>query len=509
MDSLNLLLDGLVSALTPMNLLWVVVGAILGTAVGVLPGLGSAMAVALLLPITFALDPTSALIMFAGVYFGGMFGDATSAILLNTPGTSAAIATTFEGHKMALAGRAPQALAAAAIGAFIGGVLAVMIVVFSAQQMVRLALLLGPEDYFAIAVFAFVATSAIVAESVIRGLTAIAIGLTLAMVGVESISGATRLTGGVPEFFDGISIVVITVGLLALGEVFNIAASSGKGRKEKLIPAGRPWLARHEWRQAAPAWLRGTAFGLPFGVIPAGGAEIPTFLAYGTERALDKRRKPRTFGTGAIQGVAAPEAAGNATAGTAMGALLALGLPTSATAAVLIGAFQQYGLQPGPLLFTGEVELVWTLLASLLVGSVVLLVLNLGFAPLWAKLLTIPKAYLYAGISVFCALGVWSTSATRVDLWLVLGIGVLGWVMRRYDIPLAPVLIAVVLGPLAEDKFREALAINEGDASVLITSPFSVVLYTILMVGVIAAVAIRARSRKRAPAEPADRVEVD
>lgn len=499
MESLSLLGDGLLSALTPMNLLWVFIGAMLGTAVGVLPGLGSAMAVALLLPITFSLDPTSALIMFAGVYFGGMFGDATSAILLNTPGTSAAIATTFEGHKMALDGRAPQALATAAIGAFFGSIVAVMVVVFSSQQLVKLALLLGPEDYFAIAIFAFVATSAVLAESAIRGLTAIVIGLTIAMVGVEPISGATRLTGGVPEFFDGISIVVITVGILALGEVFKIASSSGKGRTDKVISAGRPWLSRRELRQAAPAWLRGTAFGLPFGVIPAGGAEIPTFLAFGTEKALDNRRSPRTFGTGAIQGVAAPEAAGNATAGTAMGAILALGLPTSATAAVLILAFQQYGLQPGPLLFEGESDLVWTLLASLLVGSVVLLVLNLGFAPLWAKLLQIPKAYLYAGISVFCALGVYATSATRVDLWLVLGIGLLGWVMRRYDIPLAPVLIAVVLGPLAENSFRQALAINQNDATVLISSPFAATLYILLIIGMIVAVVIRRRSRNRIP----------
>lgn len=496
MESFDLLLGGLASALTPMNLLWVAIGALLGTAVGVLPGLGSAMAVALLLPITFTLDPTSALIMFAGVYFGGMFGDATSAILLNTPGTSAAIATTFEGHKMALDGRAPQALATAAIGAFIGSIIAISVVVFAAQYLVEFALLLGPEDYFAIAVFAFIATSVIVAESVIRGLTAIAIGLTIAMVGTEELTGATRLAFGVPELFNGISIVVITIGLLALGEVLHVAASSGAGRTEKVIPAGRPWLSAQEWRQSAPAWLRGTAYGLPFGVIPAGGAEIPTFLAYGTERAIDGRKKPRTFGTGAIQGVAAPEAAGNATAGTAIGTLLALGIPTSATAAVLIIAFQQYGLQPGPQLFEGESDLVWTLLASLLIGSVALLVLNLGFAPLWARLLLIPKPYLYAGITVFCALGVWATSATRVDLWLVLGIGALGWVMRRYGIPLAPVLIAVVLGPLAETRYRQALAISEGDASVLITSPFSAILYAVLVVGLIAAVILRRRSQR-------------
>ncbi len=496
MENLDLLLQGLGAAITPLNLLWVVIGALLGTAVGVLPGLGSAMAVALLLPITFALDPTSALIMFAGVYFGGMFGDSTSAILLNTPGTSAAIATTFEGHKMALSGRAPQALATAAIGAFLGGVIATLVVVFSSTLLVKFALLLGPGDYFAIAVFAFVATSAIVAESIIRGFAAIAIGLTFAMVGVESISGATRFTLGIPQLFDGISIVVITVGLLALGEVLDVASKVGRKGNAQAISAGRPWLSRAELRLAIPAWLRGTAIGLPFGVIPAGGAEIPTFLAYGTERSIDGRSGRKMFGKGAIQGVAAPEAAASATAGTAMGALLALGLPVSATAAILLAAFQQYGLQPGPLLFEGESDLVWTLLASLLIGSVILVVLNLFFAPLWAKLLQIPKPYLYSGIAVFCMLGVWATSSTVVDLILVLGIGVLGWLMRRFDIPLAPVLIAVVLGPLAEEKFRQALKISEGDASVLITSPFSATLYAVLILGLVGTALVRVRARR-------------
>lgn len=496
MENLDLLLMGLLAALTPLNLLWVVIGALLGTAVGVLPGLGSAMAVALLLPVTFALEPTSALIMFAGVYFGGMFGDSTSAILLNTPGTSAAIATTFEGHKMALDGRAAQALATAAIGAFFGGVIATMVVVFSSTLLVKVALLLGPADYFAIAVFAFVAVSAIVAESIIRGLAAISVGLTFAMVGVEGISGATRFTFGVPQLFAGLSIVVITVGLLALGEVLGVASKVGRKGQNQVISTGRPWLNKGELRLAAPAWLRGTLIGLPFGVIPAGGAEIPTFLAYGTERSIDGRRGKKTFGKGAIQGVAAPEAAASATAGTAMGALLALGLPVSATAAILLAAFQQYGLQPGPLLFEGESDLVWTLLASLLIGSVILLVLNLFFAPLWAKLLHIPKPYLYSGIAVFCMLGVWAISSSAVDLVVVLGIGVLGWLMRRFDIPLAPVLIAVVLGPLAESKFREALKISEGDASVLVASPFSIALYTILILGLIGAALVRVRARR-------------
>ncbi|MSX08633.1 MAG: tripartite tricarboxylate transporter permease, partial [Actinobacteria bacterium] len=392
MDSLSNLLDGFGTALTPMNLVWVFVGALLGTAVGVLPGLGSAMAVALLLPVTFTLDPTAALIMFAGVYFGGLFGDSISGILMNTPGNSTAIAGTFEGHRMAKNGRAPQALATSAIGAFIGGIVATTLVVFFAPTLASLATNFGPAEYLALAVFAFIATSAVVSDSALKGLTALLIGLTLAVIGIDGPSGASRFTFEVPALFDGIHIVVITVAMLALGEVIHIASKIGRPEDRSLIKSqGRPWLSKAEFRDALPAWLRGTAFGVPFGVIPAGGAEVPSFLAYGTERRLDRKREKPMFGKGAIRGVAGPEAAGNSTAGTAMGALLALGLPTSATAAIMLAAFQQYGMQPGPLLFERSGDIVWALLASLFVAMIVLLILNLPFAPLWAQLLKIPK----------------------------------------------------------------------------------------------------------------------
>ncbi|MFC6255915.1 tripartite tricarboxylate transporter permease, partial [Kocuria oceani] len=329
MEQLTLLLEGFSNALTPMNLLWVLIGAILGTAVGVLPGLGSAMAVALLLPITFSLDPTAAFIMFAGVYFGGLFGDSTSGILLNTPGNSSAIASTFEGHRMAKNGQAAKALATAALGAFFGGLVATTLVVFFAPTLVRLATVFGPAEYFALAVFAFLAISAVVAESVIRGIAALGIGLALVLVGVDGPSGTARFTLGLPQLFDGISIVVITVGLLALGEVLHVASRIHRDPVATQIrPKGKTWLTAGDFRKALPAWIRGTAFGAPFGLIPAGGAEVPTFLAYGTEKQLAKRRNDPEFGTtGSIRGLAAPEAAGNATAGTAMGALLALGLP--------------------------------------------------------------------------------------------------------------------------------------------------------------------------------------
>lgn len=498
MDALSNLFEGFGTALTPMNLVWVVVGALLGTAVGVLPGLGSAMAVALLLPVTFTLEPTSALIMFAGVYFGGLFGDSISGILMNTPGNSTAIAGTFEGHRMAKNGRAPQALATSAIASFIGGIIATTLVVFFAPTLASLATNFGPAEYFALAVFAFIATSAVVSDSVLKGLSALLIGLTLAVIGIDGPSGASRFTFEVPALFDGVHIVVITVAMLALGEVIHVASKLGKPDDTTLIPSkGRPFLTRSEFREALPAWLRGTAFGVPFGIIPAGGAEVPSFLAYGTERRLDRRRRNPMFGKGAIRGVAGPEAAGNSTAGTAMGALLALGLPTSATAAILLAAFQQYGIQPGPLLFDRNGEIVWALIASLFLGMVVLLILNLPFAPLWAQLLRIPKNYLYAGITVFASLGVYASSASVVDLMFMLGLGVIGFMLRRFGIPLAPVLIAVILGPLAEDSLRRALAVSEGDATILIGSGITVVLYTLMIIAVVFSAVTKVRSRRR------------
>ncbi|MEV4900165.1 tripartite tricarboxylate transporter permease [Citricoccus sp. NPDC055426] len=505
MDQLNLLMEGFGAALTPINLLWVLIGALLGTAVGVLPGLGSSMAVALLLPITFTLDPTAAFIMFAGVYFGGLFGDSTAGILLNTPGNSAAIAGSFEGHRMAKDGRAAKALATAAVGAFTGGLIATTLVVFFAPVLVTMATAFGPAEYFALAVFAFLAISSVVSESVVKGLGALAIGLVLAMVGVDGPSGTVRYTLGMPQLFDGISIVVITVGLLALGEVLHIAGRIHRDPdSDRIMTRGRARLERADVRKALPAWLRGTAFGVPFGIIPAGGAEVPTFLAYGTEKRLAKRRGDTEFGsTGSIKGVAAPEAAGNATAGTAMGALLALGLPTSATAAIMLAAFQQYGMQPGPLLFERSGELVWTLLASLFIGLVVLVILNMQFAVLWAKLLLIPRHYLYAGITVLSMLGVYAISSATLDLWVLLAVGLLGFVMRRYQFPLAPVLIAVVLGPLAETELRRALTVAEGDASILVSSPVTVILYSVLVLALAVSGLQHLRHRRLKAAEAA------
>ncbi|MEJ5914568.1 tripartite tricarboxylate transporter permease [Pseudokineococcus sp. 1T1Z-3] len=499
MDVFADLAGGFSTAFTPMNMLWVFLGAVLGTAVGVLPGLGSSMAVALLLPVTLALDPTGALIMLAGVYYGGLFGDSITGILLNTPGNSSAIATTFEGHKMALDGRASQALATSAIGAFTGGLIATSIIAVGAPLLAGLASAFGPAEFFALAAFAFVATAFVVADSVLKGVVALVIGFTVGVVGIDSQTGTVRYTLGVPQLFDGVGIVVITVGLLALGEVFYVASRSRWQSGTRLVAVqGRPFLNRKEFREALPAWLRGTSFGVPFGVIPVGGSEVPTFLSYGTERRLDSRRRNPQFGRGAIRGVAGPEAAGNATAGTAMGALLALGLPTSATAAVLLGAFEQFGIQPGPLLFDRSGDVAWALIASLFIGLFVLLVLNLPFAPLWAKLLQVPRHYLYAGITVFAGLGIYVSAGSVVDLVVLLLLGLLGFLMRRHGVPLAPVLIAVILGPLAEINLRNTLAISQGDPSALVASGVSTTIYVLMALAVTLAVVSKVRSRRSA-----------
>jgi putative tricarboxylic transport membrane protein len=500
MEELNLLLGGFAGALSPQNLVWVVIGCVIGTAVGVLPGLGSSMAVALLLPMTFALDPTGAFILFAGVYFGGLFGDSTMGILMNTPGQASSIASTFEGHAMAKAGRAPQALAVAAMGAFIGGMVASVLVVFLAPLLAAWSENFGPAEFFALSLLAFGAISSVVAESVVKGMASLVLGLVLATVGADQISGAERFTYGSLNLFDGVPLVIVAVSMLALGEVLKVVSRFHRDPKPQQLGArsDRKYLSRAELKDAAPAWARGTVIGLPFGVIPVGGAEVPTFLAYDVERRLDRRRRFPMFGKGALRGLAAPEAAGNATTGMAMGSLLALGLPVSATAGIMLAAFQQYGLQPGPLLFDNSADLVWTLLASFFIAMVVLLLINLPFAQLWARLLLIPPKYLYGGIVVFCGLGIYATQPSTFHLLLFLVLGLLAFLMRRYDVPVAPLLIGMVLGPVAEANMREALLASNGDYATFVSGPIPLVRYAVLLlvIGVKARQIVTSRTRQ-------------
>ncbi|GAB3485721.1 tripartite tricarboxylate transporter permease [Amycolatopsis cihanbeyliensis] len=500
MDSFSLLLDGFSTALTPQHLLFAAIGVILGTAIGVLPGIGPAMAVALLLPVTYGLESTAAFIMFAGIYYGGMFGGSTTAILLNTPGESASVVTAIEGNRMAKRGRGAQALAAAAIGNFVGALIGTIALVLLAPVVASFAVDIGAPDYFALMVLAFIAVTSVLGRSRVRGFASLLIGLTIGLVGLDDMTGQSRLTLGSLHLADGIDVVIVAVGLFAVGESLWVAAHL-RHKQDKPIPVGRPWLGRAELRRTWKPWLRGPLLGFPFGAIPVGGAEIPTFLSYVTEKRLARNRE---FGSGAIEGVAGPEATASASASGTLVTMLTLGLPTTATAAVMLAAFRQYGIQPGPLLFEHESALVWGLIASLFIGTALLLVINLPLAPVWAKLLRIPRPYLYAGILFFAAVGAYAVGGEVIDLLLLFVIGLLGFAMRRYGLPVLPAIIGVILGPAAEQQMRRALQLSDGDLIGLVSSPIAAVIYLI-----VAALLAWPLLRKliRARRQPGDRVD--
>jgi len=501
---MDLLLDGFAAALTPENLLFATIGVILGTAVGVLPGIGPAMTLALLLPVTYSVGADSAIIMFAGIYYGGMYGGSTTSILLNTPGESSSVITAIEGNKMAKAGRASQALATAAIGSFVAGTIATVALWIVAPTVADLVVTLGAPSYFALMVLALFAVTAVLGSSKMRGFIALFLGLAIGLVGTST--GQARLTFGEPLLADGIDIVVVAVALFAIGEALWVAAHLRRKPLE-IIPVGQPWMNKDDWRRSWKPWLRGTAYGFPFGALPAGGAEIPTFLSYATEKKLSKH--PEEFGKGAIEGVAGPEAANNASAAGTLVPLLALGLPTTATAAIMLVALQGYGFQTGPTLMDQHADLVWALLASLVIANTLLLIINLPMAPIWAKLLRIPRPYLYAGILFFASLGAYSVNFQAFDLALLLAIGVLGFAMRRFGIPVLPLIIGVILGPKLEEQLTTALKISQGDVSTLWSEPVAVVVYGVIALLLVAMAVNGLRAPKEPPAEPDTELDTD
>ena len=500
MDAFTSLLSGFEVALTFNNLALGFLGVTLGTAVGVLPGIGPALTVALLLPATAHFDPTGALIMFAGIYYGAMYGGSTTSILLNTPGESATIVTALEGNLMAKRGRAGPALATSAIGSFVAGTIAVVLMTFMAPLVVEFALRFGPAEYFAVMVLAFVTVSALLGSSRARGLASLSFGLFLGLIGIDAQTGQTRFTFGIPELYDGIDVVVVAVGLFAVGETIYLATFLNRTPDVMEKVKGAVWMSKSDWLRSWKPWLRGTALGFPFGAMPAGGAEIPTFLSYAMEKKLSKH--PEEFGKGAIEGVAGPEAANNASVTGSMTMLLALGLPVSATAAIVLAAFQQYGLQPGPLLFQSNAALVWGLIASMYIGNVLLLVLNLPLVGLWIKLLRIPRPLLYAGILIFATLGSYGIRNSWFDLLLLYIIGLVGFLMRRYDIPVAPTIVGMILGPMAEQQLRRALAISQGDLSIFVTRPICAAIFAIVVLVFIVPPIWKSFAARKAHAHP-------
>ncbi|WP_405484125.1 tripartite tricarboxylate transporter permease [Streptomyces sp. NBC_00009] len=497
MDVLSHLGDGFANAFSPVHLLLAFAGCLLGSLVGVLPGLGPATTVALLLPVTYVVDPVGALVLFAGIYYGGMYGGSTTAILLNVPGETASVPTTLEGFPMARAGRAGAALATAAIGSFVAGTISTVGITFAGPAFSAIAEHIQPAEYFAVMVLAFVTVTAVVAEAPLRGLCSLFLGLAIGLVGIDSLTGQARYAFGIPELFDGIALVAVAVGLFAIAEALYTAARLRRAPDPDPLPLrGRVGMTRDDWRRSWKPWLRGTALGLPIGALPAGGAEIPTFLSYNLERRLSKHKKQ--FGSGAIEGVAGPEAANNAAFSGVLVPLLTLGIPTSATASMLLIAFQMYNVQPGPQLFETQPTLVWTLIASLYIGNVVLLALNLPMIPLWVKILKIERPLLTAGILLFAALGVYALSQNQFDLGIALAFGILGFLMRRTGYPVAPLVLGAVLGPLTETQFRRALTLAEGDWTVFVTRPLSTAILALAALALIGPLLMRL-IRKPAP----------
>jgi putative tricarboxylic transport membrane protein len=433
--------------------------------------------------------------MFASIYYGAMYGGSTTSILLNTPGESGSVITALEGNKMARRGRAGAALATAAIGSFIAGTIATFVLAFTAPSIADLAIQVGSADYVALMLVAFTTVSSLLGASQIRGFIALTIGISLGLVGADLQSGLSRMTFGSDAALEGIATVTVIVSIFALGEALYLA-SRFKDSGWKVIPMkGKALMSRDDWKRSWKPWIRGTFLGFPLGVVPAGGSEVPTFLSYSLEKKLSKH--PEEFGEGAIEGVAGPEAANNANAAGALVPLLALGLPTSATAAVILVAFQTYQIQPGPTLFLTNGALIWTLIASLFIGNVLLLILNLPLVRVWVQLLRIPRPYLFAGIVTFALMGSYAVKTSIFDVQVAIAIGIVGFLFRRFGMPITPLILGLILGPNLELQFRRALQISGGDYGTLIASPLSKILYIVLFIALFSPVIARVMRKVR------------
>jgi putative tricarboxylic transport membrane protein len=472
MSSFDALLAGFGNALQPATLMWGFVGCFVGTLVGVLPGIGPALTIALLLPLTYHVPATSMFVMFAGIYYGAAYGGSTTSILIKTPGEASSMMTALEGNKMARRGRAGQALATAAIGSFVAGTIGTLALTFFAPMVVDAALAFGPAEYFSLMVLSVVAVSAVLGNSMLRGLIALAVGALMGLVGIDLQTGQPRFTFGQASLLDGIEVTVAAVGIFAVGEALYLAWQGRESKAGEVMKvSGSLWMSKSDWGRSWKAWFRGAFYGFPIGAMPAGGAELPTLLSYYTEKKLSKH--PEEFGHGAIEGVAGPEAANNAAAAGVLMPLLTLGIPTSATAAIMLSAFEGYGIQTGPQLFASQSSLVWTLIASLYIGNIILLVLNLPLVGLWVKLLKIPPPWLYAGIIVISTAGVYGAGNSIFNVGLLFAFGLVGYAMRRFDFPAAPLIVGLILAPMAEQSMRQALTISMGDWTTFATRPLS------------------------------------
>ena len=482
MDFWSNLTLGFGVAVTPMNLLLALIGVFLGTVIGVLPGIGPMTGIALLIPLTFSLNPTSAIILMAGIYYGAMYGGSTTSILVNTPGESSSVVTCIDGYEMAKRGRAGPALAAAAIGSFVAGTFATLMLMVFGPWVARIALNFGPPEFFSLMVAGLTVVTSLAGRSVIKALLSTIFGLAIATIGIDNQSGVPRFTFGNPELMDGLEFLVVAIGLFALSEVLVNLANLAEAVQERLSIKGRLWLTKEDWKRFIPSCIRGTLSGFFVGGIAGAGAAVASFVSYGLEKKASKYRDE--LGTGAIEGVTGPESANNAAAGGALIHLLCLGIPGSGTTAIMLGALLMIGLQPGPLLFQQQPQFVWGLIASMYIGNLMLLVLNLPLVGMWVKLLDVPLYLLLLFIILFSFLGVYTMNNSVQDLLLMVGFGVIGYLMKRLDIPASPVILGMVLGKLMEEKMRQSLVISDGSLMIFLTRPISLFLLILAVVSI-------------------------
>lgn len=461
MDLLHNLLLGLAVAASPANLLFAFIGCILGTLVGVLPGIGPLATLSMLIPVTFHLDPTASLIMLAGIFYGAQYGGSTTAILVNLPGEASSITTCIEGHRLAQRGRAGAALAVAALASLFAGAVATVLIALLAPVLSRVGLAFGPAENFSLMVLGLVGAVAVARGSVLNAVIMVLVGLVLALVGTDIYSGTTRFTFGQLGLQDGIGFVPVAVGLFGMAEMIAVLAAPKSRGSVLTAPIARLWPTREEARRAWPATLRGTAIGALLGALPGGGATFGSFGAYLVEKQVSRHRAE--FGHGAIEGVAAPEAGNNAAAQTSFIPMLTLGIPSNPVMAVMIAALMIQGISPGPQVMAERPELFWGLIASMLIGNVMLVIINLPLIGIWVRLIAVPYRLLYPAILLFCAIGVYSVNNSAFDVLLAAGFGLVGYVLIRLDCEPAPLLIAFVLGLLMEDNLRRALLISGGE----------------------------------------------
>ena len=493
MDLLANIALGFQAALTPWNLLYCAIGVFVGTLIGVLPGLGPVATIAMLLPATFALPPVSALIMLAGIYYGAQYGGSTTAILVNLPGETSSVVTALDGYVMAKQGRAGVALTTAAVGSFVAGTLATVVIALAAPPLANLALRFGPAEYFSLMVLGLVASIVLASGSLLKAIGMILVGLLLGLVGTDVTSGTQRYTFGVPELFDGIGFVAVAMGLFGLGEiVVNLEREGGGALLINRIVS--LWPTREDWKRMVAPIARGTVLGSFLGILPGGGAMLASFAAYSLEKKVS--RHAREFGHGAIEGVAGPESANNAGAQTSFIPMLTLGIPSNPVMALMVGAMIIQGIQPGPSVMTEQPALFWGVVASMWIGNFFLVVLNLPMIGLWVRLVTVPYRLLYPAILVFCGIGVFSLNNAEFDVYVMAVFGLLGYVFAKLECEPAPMLLGFILGPMMEEYLRRAMLLSRGDPLVLFQRPISAAILAVAAVALLVVVSPAIQSKR-------------